>query len=126
MTQAPAGSRDAERLADLARESRTGDIPTNVLLLRLSALPENGSRPHSLRLARAALDPLAGGQTAELFPGVEVVLAVHTPGTAVGEPRSGVRYKVSFRSEVARPRAFIDGPTSARRDGSKSRDARVG
>lgn len=53
-----AARRDAHRLAAVARDCESAGIGRNCLLLRLSSLPPDLRRPHHLRLAREALDPL--------------------------------------------------------------------
>ena len=58
---------DAERLRTLARGCVTAGIARRALLLRLSRLPEELKRPHHLRLARSALDPLTFADRARLF-----------------------------------------------------------
>jgi hypothetical protein len=67
---------EAGRLAALVRESAASGIGRRALLLRLSRLPEGLSRPHHLRLAQAALDPLAAADRARLFrlPNSDVVM----------------------------------------------------
>jgi len=58
---------DAERLRTLVRGCVTAGIARQALLLRLSRLPEDLKRPHHLRLAHAALDPLSFADRARLF-----------------------------------------------------------
>ncbi len=58
---------DAERLRALVRECVTAGIARRALLVRLSRLPEAQTRPHHLRLARAALDPLSFADRARRF-----------------------------------------------------------
>lgn len=63
----PGSPDDARRLATLIRECRTADIARQILLLRLSELPEARTRPHHFQLAREALLPLTGAARAQLF-----------------------------------------------------------
>ncbi|CAH2601220.1 conserved protein of unknown function [Rhodovastum atsumiense] len=58
---------DTARLGQLARDCAGSDIGREVLLLRLSGLPEVLARPHHLRLAQAAIDPLVDADRAERF-----------------------------------------------------------
>jgi hypothetical protein len=58
---------EAESLRSLVRECASAGIARRALLLRLSQLPEDLARPHHLRLARSALDPLAFADRAHLF-----------------------------------------------------------
>jgi hypothetical protein len=57
----------AVRLRALVGECVTTGVPRRALLLRLSQLPEDLARPHHLRLARSALDPLTMADRARLF-----------------------------------------------------------
>jgi hypothetical protein len=58
---------DARRLAVLVRECVAAGVARRLLLLRLSDLPEDRSRPHHLRLAREAVMPLTAAARAQLF-----------------------------------------------------------
>ena len=58
---------EAEHLRALVSECAGAGIARRALLLRLSQLPEELARPHHLRLARSALDPLAAADRARLF-----------------------------------------------------------
>ena len=58
---------EAEGLCVLVRECASSGIPRRALLLRLSHVPEELARPHHLRLARAALDPLSHADRARVF-----------------------------------------------------------
>jgi hypothetical protein len=58
---------DARRLSTLVRECGTSGIARQVLLLRLSQLPDGRNRPHHLQLATDALLPLTGAARAQLF-----------------------------------------------------------
>jgi hypothetical protein len=62
-----AGERAARRLAAIAQQSALAQVGRHVLLLRLSRLPRDWSRPHHLRLAREAVSPLALAQRAEML-----------------------------------------------------------
>lgn len=62
-----AGERAARRLAAIAHQSALAQVGRRVLLLRLSRLPRDWSRPHHLRLAREAVSPLASAQRAEML-----------------------------------------------------------
>ncbi|MDE2334974.1 MAG: hypothetical protein KGK10_10595 [Rhodospirillales bacterium] len=62
-----AGERAARRLAAIAHQSALAQVGRRVLLLRLSRLPRDWSRPHHLRLAREAVSPLTLAQRAELL-----------------------------------------------------------
>jgi len=63
-------------LLRLVAESVTSGTPRQALTVHLSRLPPGLSKPHHLRLARAALDPLAGVDRAQLFelPGMDLVM----------------------------------------------------
>lgn len=67
---------DARRLAALVRDCAASGVSRQVLLLRLSDLPERRSRPHHLQLARDALTPLAGAARAQFFQLPNADLAV--------------------------------------------------
>lgn len=58
---------DAEQLRALVRECAGSGIARRVLLLGLSQLPDDLARPHHLRLAREALDPLTTADRARQF-----------------------------------------------------------
>ena len=58
---------EADSLCALVRECADSGIARRALLLRLSQLPEELARPHHLRLARSALDPLSQADRARLF-----------------------------------------------------------
>ncbi len=69
---------DGVELLQLVAESVASGVARHVLAVRLSHLPPNLSKPHHLRLARAALDPLAAtADRARLFqlPGTDLVVA---------------------------------------------------
>ncbi len=69
----------AKRLATLVRDCERSGVARNVLLLRADRLPAGLSRPHHLRLAQDALEPLLGASRALLF---------HLPG-----PRFAVTWR---------------------------------
>jgi hypothetical protein len=58
---------DAERLAALARDCEAAGIHRRCLVLRLSLLPSDMTRPHHVRLAREALAPLLAADRAQGF-----------------------------------------------------------
>ncbi len=62
-----AGERAARRLAAIAHQSALAQVGRHVLLLRLSRLPRDWSRPHHLRMAREAVSPLTQAQRAEML-----------------------------------------------------------
>lgn len=65
---ADAASRlDANRLAALARDCEAAGIRRHCLVLRLSCLPPELRKPHHVRLARDALDPLLSADRAHRF-----------------------------------------------------------
>jgi len=74
--------RDALAVATLARESAASGMERRVLLLRLSALPDELRREHHLRLLREALHPLLRPTRARLFelPSGDMVAAAPPPG----------------------------------------------
>ena len=67
---------EARRLAALVRECEASGIARQVLLLRLSELPDGRTRPHHFQLAREALMPLTGAARAQMFhlPNQDVVV----------------------------------------------------
>lgn len=54
-------------LVSLIRECQRADIPRQAVIVRLSRLPPERLKPHHLRLARAALEPLAHADRARMF-----------------------------------------------------------
>lgn len=74
--------RDALAVAALARESAASGTERRVLLLRLSALPDELRREHHLRLLREALHPLLRPTRARLYelPSGDMVAAAPLPG----------------------------------------------
>ena len=73
----------AERLRALVAQSAGAGIPRRALLMRLSQLPAELARPHHLRLARAALDPLTVADRARRFDLPNGDLAIVWRGEAV-------------------------------------------
>ena len=79
-----AKSGDVHSLVAVVHEtSRTG-VARRALLVRLSSLPEDRSRPHHLRLACDALTPLIGADRARLYQMPNTDIAVVWRGDAVG------------------------------------------
>ncbi len=64
---ATAARQDANRLAALVRECEAAGIPRRCLVLRMSCLPSELRKPHHVRLARDALDPLLSADRAQRF-----------------------------------------------------------
>ncbi len=62
-----APGRDAATLIARVTSSALSGVARRALVLRLSRLPPGFARPHHLRLARAALDPLRRADRAEAF-----------------------------------------------------------
>lgn len=62
-----APGRDAATLIARVTSSAVSGVARRALVLRLSRLPAGFARPHHLRLARAALDPLRRADRAEAF-----------------------------------------------------------
>ncbi len=62
-----AARHDADRLTALARDCEAAGIRRRCLLLRLSCLPPELRKPHHVRLAREALDPLLTADRAHRF-----------------------------------------------------------
>jgi hypothetical protein len=58
---------DAAQLTGLIRDCRLADIARNAVVVRLSRLPADKLRPHHIRLARAALEPLVHADRARVF-----------------------------------------------------------
>ena len=67
---------DSLALRRLINECSSAGIARQAFWLRLSLLPSALARPHHLRLARAALDPLMARDRARLFrlPGADIVV----------------------------------------------------
>ena len=70
------GPDEARRLAALVRDCAASGVARQVLVLRLSDLPDGRSRPHHLKLARDALLPLMGAARVQLFdlPNQDIVV----------------------------------------------------
>jgi len=69
---------DGVELLQLVAESVMSGVARQILVVHLSRLPPSLSKPHHLRLARAALEPLASAaDRARLFqlPGADLVIA---------------------------------------------------
>ncbi len=58
---------EATQLAGLVRDCKLADIARRAVVVRLSRLPTDNLRPHHLRLARSAMEPLAHADRARLF-----------------------------------------------------------
>ena len=71
-----------EALAALVRGCASGDVNRRVLLLRADRLPPMLARPHHMRLARAALDPLLRTNRALLYDLPDHRVAVSWRGPA--------------------------------------------
>ena len=63
----PSSAEDARRLSALVEECGISGISRQVLLLRLSQLPDGRNRPHHIQLATDALLPLTGAARAQRF-----------------------------------------------------------
>ncbi len=94
--------RDALAVAALARESAASGTERRVLLLRLSALPEELRREHHLRLLREALYPLLRPTRARLFelPSGDMVAVAPPPGEHLDIVAATVRRLLSDDSPV--------------------------
>ena len=66
-----------DALAALVRACATAEVGRRVMLLRVEALPRSLARPHHLRLAHAALDPLLGAERGQWYtlPGGRVAVS---------------------------------------------------
>jgi hypothetical protein len=73
---------DAHRLAALARDCGATGVRRRCLILRLSCLPADLTRPHHLRLAGEALDPMLLADRAQRFLLPNNDIAVVWRGTA--------------------------------------------
>lgn len=62
-----ASRQDANRLASLARETAASGVRRRCVVLRLSRLPVTLTRPHHVRLAMEALDPMLSADRAQRF-----------------------------------------------------------
>lgn len=73
-----------EAITALVRGCASADVGRRVLLLRADRLPPALTRPHHLRLARAALDPLLRTNRAQLYDLPDRRVAVSWRGAASG------------------------------------------
>ncbi len=73
---AEAGQQETLRLAALIAECVTAGIARRACILHLSHLPPDRLRPHHLRMAKSALEPLANADRARLFelPTTDIVV----------------------------------------------------
>lgn len=92
---------DAEHLRTLVGECAGSGIARRALLLRLSQLPEKLARPHHLRLARSALDPLASADRARVFGLPNGDLAVVWRGEAAAAMRASLDAVVHLFADEA-------------------------
>ena len=97
-----ASAQDGEQLVRLVRECVIAGIARRAMLLRLSRLPPEFARPHHLRLAREALDPLTAADRARLFALANGDLAVVWRGDAAAAVEA-------VTAEIAQ--LFADGAT---------------
>ncbi len=79
-----AAQQDARRLLSLAAECEAAGITRHCLVLRLSSVPAELRKPHHLRLARDALDPLLGASRAQRFilPNDDIAMVWRGPAEA--------------------------------------------
>jgi hypothetical protein len=85
--------RDAAKLATLIRECQVAGISRRACVVHLSRLPPNRVRPHHLRMARAALEPLAQADRGRMFtlPSLDLVVVWRNASeAAVRESRAAV------------------------------------
>lgn len=85
--------RDAAKLAALIRECEIAGISRRACVVHLSRLPGNRVRPHHLRMARAALEPLAQADRGRLFtlPNLDLVVVWRNASErAVSDSRGAV------------------------------------
>jgi hypothetical protein len=75
---------DVHGLIELVRDTGRTGVARRALLVRLSSLPEDRTRPHHLRLARDALTPLVGADRARLFQLPNADITVVWRGEAAG------------------------------------------
>lgn len=73
---------EAQQLVRLIHECVTSGIARHAFVIHLSRLSGDGARPHHLRLARAALEPLAQADRARLYTLPNQDLVVVWRGTA--------------------------------------------
>ncbi len=102
---------EAEQLRAVVRECAGSGIARRALLLGLSQLPEDLTRPHHLRLACAALDPLAAADRARRFGLPNGDIAIVWRGEAAAALRASLEAVVHlFTGEADRlpdPAALI-------------------
>ena len=86
---------DTRALAGLLDACEAAGVERQALVLRLSRLPPELARPHHLRMARAALDPLLTADRARLFHPTAtetVVVWRGDAGAALADSRRAVSY----------------------------------
>ena len=86
---------DTRALAGLLEACEAADVERQALVLRLSRLPPELARPHHIRMARAALEPLLTADRARLFhptPTETVVIWRGDAGAALADSRRAVAY----------------------------------
>lgn len=86
---------EAQQLAALVRECVTAGIARRACVVHLSRLAPDRVRPHHLRLARAALEPLAHADRARLFnlPNQSLVAIWRGPAeVALSQSRSAITH----------------------------------
>jgi len=86
---------DTRALAGLLEACEAAGVERQALVLSLSRLPPELARPHHIRLARAALDPLLAADRARLFhptPTETVVVWRGDADAAVADSRRAVAY----------------------------------
>ena len=91
---------DSVELTTLVRDSAASGVGRRVLLVRLDLLPPHLTRPHHLRLVRAALEPLVAGERGRLFSLRDGSLAVAWRGgreAALEQAQSALRHLVADR-----------------------------
>jgi hypothetical protein len=101
------GRQEVLNLAALVRECVASGIGRNVCIVHLSRLPADRIRPHHLRLARAALEPLANADRARVFelPNRDIVAIWRGAATtAVTTSRAAIAHLFDL------PPKPIDGP----------------
>ena len=77
------GRQEVLNLAALVRECVASGIGRNVCIVHLSRLPADRIRPHHLRLARAALEPLANADPPHRADWLNTVKAATLQGQTV-------------------------------------------
>lgn len=119
-TDPTVGRMEALRLAGLVRECTVAGIPRRACVVNLSRLPPERTRPHHLRLACAALEPLANADRAHMFnlPSTDLVVIWRGPAEiAVARSRSAVAELFSDENGHEAPGLWeeLDLPQSAGR-----------